>query len=183
MRKLAFLIFALLFGAPLALTAESLKGQPIEITSSGGTTYDNGIASARDNVAIHIGDTDIYADAADYDTRTHEVHVEGNVRIYRGLDLYVGDRGTYNTETKELTAHNLRTVDYPFLLGGKRLSTISEDAKLVQRGSFTTHDSSKPDFQIRATTVRVYEDDRVVLKNATFYVGNIPIFYWPYIYQ
>ena len=185
MRTLAILIFALLSGAAFAQTAQdsSLKGQPVEITSTGGTTYENGIATARENVAIHIGDTDIYADTAEYNSSTHEIHLEGNVRIYRGVEFYVGDRGTYNTETKAISADNLRTIDSPFYVGGDRISTVSEKAKLVRKGAFTTHDSSKPDFQIRATTVRVYEGDRVILKNATFYVGKVPIFYWPYIYQ
>ncbi len=185
MRALATLISALFAASALAQTATDpgLKGQPIEITSSGGTTYDNGIAFARDNVAIHIGDTDLYSDSARYNTTTKVVELEGNVRIYRGIELYVGDSGTYNTETREINAQNLRTTDYPYYLSGDRISTISENAKLVQTGSFTTHDSSNPDFQIRATTVRVYEGDRVILKNATFYVGKVPIFYWPYLYQ
>lgn len=186
MRKLAILFFAMVAAAAArAQTAqnESLKGQPMEITSSGGTTYENGIAIAHDHVAIHIGDVDIYADHARYNTETKVVEVEGNVRIYRGVSLYVGDRGTYNSETKEINADNLRTRDDLFYLSGERISTISENAKLVQKGSFTTHDSDHPDFQIRATTVRVYEGDRVILKNAAFYIGRVPIFYWPYIYQ
>lgn len=185
MRTAIILIFALLSGAALAQTpaGSNLKGQPIEITSTGGTTYEGGVAIARDNVAIHVGDTDIYADHARYNTATKVVEVEGNVRIYRGAELYVGDSGTYNTETREINADKLRTIDYPFFLSGDRITTISENAKLVQKGSFTTHDSATPDFQIRSTTVRVYEGDRVILKNATFYVGRIPIFYWPYLYQ
>ena len=181
----ALLIFALLAGSAPAQTAEnqSLKGQPIEITSSGGTTYEDGVAIATDNVAIHMGDTDIYADRARYNTTTKIVEVEGNVRIYRGTSLYVGERAVYNTETREVNADKLQTLDFPFYVAGERVSTISENAKLVQKGSFTTHDSASPDFQIRATTVRIHEGDRVILKNATFYVGKVPIFYWPYVYQ
>lgn len=187
MARLILLLFGLLGSAAAAIgqTAEdsSLKGQPMEITSSGGTTYENGVASARENVAIHIGDTDLYADFARYDMESKVVTLEGNVRIYRGAELYVGDRGTYNTETKELTAHKIRSVDFPYLVSGERVSTISDNARLVQTGSFTTHDSATPDFQVRATTVRVYEGDRVILRNVTFYVGRVPIFYWPYMYQ
>ncbi|HMJ06469.1 MAG TPA: hypothetical protein VK474_09470 [Chthoniobacterales bacterium] len=185
MRTPAAFLFAFVAGAAFAQTTEnpSGKGQPIEITASGGTNYENGIATARDNVAIHIGDTDIYADSADYNTTTHVVHVEGNVRIYRGVNFYIGDHGSYNTDTKVISADNLRTVDVPFFVGGARITTISETGKLVEKGTFTTHDSWKPDYQIRATTVRIYDNDRVILKNATFYVGKVPIFYWPYIYQ
>lgn len=185
MRRLIILIFALVSGAMHAQVAEnaSLRGQPIEITASGGTQYDGGVATARGNVAIHIGDTDIYSDYATYDTSTNIVRVEGNVRIYRGTEFFIGDRGTYNTETKAINAETLRTTDYPFLIGGESVTSLSENAKLVQKGSFTTHDSATPDFQVRATTVRIYENDRVIMKNATFYVGKVPIFYWPYLYQ
>jgi LPS-assembly protein len=186
MRKLlVILISALASHAAPAQTAEnsSLKGQPIEITSTGGTQYENGVATARENVSIRSGDTDIYADYARYDNATKVVYVEGNVRIYRGAELYVGDSGSYNTETREIEANKLRTLDFPFYLGGESIRTIGENASLVQKGSFTTHDSDTPDFQLRATTVRVYENDRVIAKNVTMYVGRVPIFYWPYIYQ
>ena len=186
MRKLlVFLIFAYVSHSAVAQTAEneSLKGQPIEITSTGGTHYENGVATARDNVAIRSGDTDIYADYARYDNTSKVVYVEGNVRIYRGAELYVGDSGSYNTETREIEANKLRTLDFPYYLGGEKIQTIGEDASLVQKGSFTTHDAENPDFQLRATTVRVYENDRVIMKNVTLYIGRVPIFYWPYVYQ
>jgi hypothetical protein len=186
MRKLlVILTTALVAHSAFAQTAEnpSLKGQPIEITSTGGTQYVNGVATARDNVAIRSGDTEIYADYARYDNTTKIVYVEGNVRIYRGIEIYVGESGAYNTETREIEANKLRTADLPFFLGGERITTIGENASLVQKGSFTTHDSENPDFQLRATTVRVYENDRAIMKNVTLYVGRVPIFYWPYVYQ
>jgi LPS-assembly protein len=31
--------------------------------------------------------------------------------------------------------------------------------------------------------MRIYEKDRVVFSNVTFYVRNVPIFWWPYMYQ
>ena len=80
----------------------------------GGTTYENGLATAHDNVAIHIGDTDIYADAAQYNSQTHEISVDGNVRIYRDVTLYLTDHAIYNTDTKQIkragNAHRLRAV-------------------------------------------------------------------------
>ena len=54
---------------------------------------------------------------------------------------------------------------------------------MIKNGSFTTHDSSQPDFHLNAQSVRIYQNDRVVFKNVTFYVGQTPIFWWPYLYQ
>src|SRR5256885_1834981 len=103
MRKPVSLFAALVLAAELAGGAiDTPKNQPVEITSTGQTTYENGLATARDNVAIHIGDTDIYADFAQYNPQKHEVLVEGHVRIYRDLNFYTGERAIYNIDTKEI---------------------------------------------------------------------------------
>lgn len=185
MRKLIVLIFALLLAQMARALDEptTFKGQPVEITASGETNYVNGVATARDNVAIHVGDTDIYADYADYSPETHIIKVRGNARIYRDVNLYVGDSATYNVETKEITAHSMRTQHDPYFVSGTEVTTISKDAYRVQNGYLTTHDSDHPSFHLQAKTVRIYEGDRVIFHNVTMYVGDIPIFWWPYLYQ
>jgi LPS-assembly protein len=159
------------------------ENAPIEITSTGATTYENGLATARDNVAIHVGDTDIYADYAQYNTNTHDVVLRGHVRIYRGLTLYIAESGVYNTDTKQIRAINGRTESEPYFLSGENVQSISENGYLIRSGTFTTHDSSKPDFHLRARKIRVYEGDRVIFLNVTMYIGNVPVFWWPYMYQ
>ena len=44
----------------------------------------------------------------------------------------------------------------------------------------TADDSSKPLLQIRAKRIRIYPGDRIVATDAVLYVGQVPIFYWPY---
>ena len=184
MRTLGWPIFILFFMIGVAGAAtKTPERQPVEITSTGETTYENNIATARDNVAIHIGDTDIYADYAQYNSRTHEVSVEGHVRIYRDVNLYVAERGTYNIDTKQIRTSNVRTEHEPYFLRGEKVTEVSENVYRVENASFTTHDSPKPDFHLRARTVRIYENDHVVFQNVTFYVGNVPVFWWPYMYQ
>jgi lipopolysaccharide export system protein LptA len=183
MRKLLLPIFLFLCGASLAPAQLASEKQPIEITATGDTNYQNGLATAHGNVVIHAGDTDIYCDSAQYNPKTKEVLAQGHVRIYRAVGLYVGERAIYNTETKEIQAVDMRTDKTPYLVGGENVTTISESAYLVRKGTFTTHDSSNPDFRLQARTVRIYEHDRVVFQNVTFYVGKVPIFWWPYLYQ
>jgi LPS-assembly protein len=157
--------------------------EPVEITSSGETTYNNGIATARDNVAIHIGDTDIYGDFAQYNSQTHEVLVRGNVRIYRDVSLYVADEGVYNIETKQIRTSAVRTEYHPYFLGSQNVKQTSTNVYHIENANFTTDDSSRPDFHLHARTVRVYENDHVVFQNVTFYIGKVPVFWWPYMYQ
>jgi len=183
MRRAGWLVFCSFAGADVAAAAQTPENQPIEITSSGETTYQNGVATARDNVAIHIGDTDIYADSAEYNSRTHEVSAEGDVRIYRGLNLYLAERGVYNIDTKEIRTSNVRTEHDPYFLSGQNMTQMSQNAYRAENATFTTDDTSNPDFHLHARTVRVYENDHVVFRDVRFYVGKVPIFWWPYLYQ
>src|SRR4029077_4802715 len=103
MRSLVLLLAGLLASAGWIYGEfKTPENAPIEITSTGQTTYENGMATARDNVVIHIGNTDLYADYAQYNSSTHDVVLRGHVRIYRDLSLYNADSGVYNTETKKI---------------------------------------------------------------------------------
>jgi len=184
MRTLVLLIATLLASAGLILgEIKTPENAPIEITSTGETTYENGLATARDNVAIHIGNTDIYADYAQYNSTTHDVELRGHVRIYRDASLYIAENGIYNTETKKIRAFNSRTESQPYFLTGVHVTSISDNGYLIKDGTFTTHDSPKADFHLHARTIRVYENDRVIFQYVTAYVGNVPVFWWPYLYQ
>ena len=184
MRKPLWSLVTLFCAAGIAQAAiNTPKDQPVEITSTGETNYENGLATARDNVAIHIGDTDIYSDFAQYNSRTHEVLVEGHVRIYRDVNMYVGEHAIYNIDTKQIRAGEMQTAYFPYFVSGTSVTSLSENAYLVENGNFTTHDAPTPDFHLRARKVRVYENDHVVFQNVTFYVRSVPIFWWPYVYQ
>ena len=184
MRTQVLLIATLLASAGLIQgKIKTQENAPIEITSTGETTYEGGLATARDNVAIHIGNTDIYADYAQYNPATHDVELRGHVRIYRDASLYIAENGIYNTETKKIRALNARTESEPYFLTGRHVTSISENGYLIKDGTFTTHDSPKNDFHLHAKTIRVYEDDRVIFQYVTAYVGKVPVFWWPYLYQ
>ena len=180
----------LLLLAALFVSAGLIRGEiktpenaPIEITSTGETTYENGLATAHDNVAIHIGNTDIYADYAQYNSTTHEAELRGHVRIYRDTSLYVAEHGFYNTETKKIRTINGRTESQPYFLTGRDVSSISDNGYFIRNGTFTTNDTAKPDFHLHARKIRIYEKDRVILQYVTAYVGNVPVFWWPYLYE
>jgi LPS-assembly protein len=184
MRTLVLLIATLVASAGLIQgEIKTPENAPIEITSTGETTYENGLATARDNVAIHIGDTDIYANYAQYNSATHDVELRGHVRIYRGISLYIAESGIYNTETKKIRALNARTESQPYFLTGGHVTSISDNGYLIQDGTFTTHDAPKADFHLHARKIRVYENDRVIFQYVTAYVGKVPVFWWPYLYQ
>src|SRR5438128_4869055 len=157
MRKPVRLFFMLFLIAGFARGAiKTPDNAPIEITSTGETSYENGLATASDNVAIQVGDTDIYADYAQYNSSTHDVELRGHVRIYRDVSLYIADSGVYNTDTKKIRAIKTRTESEPYFVSGENVTEISENGYLIRNGTFTTHDAPSPDFHLRARTIRLY---------------------------
>jgi len=186
MRARAAIFFFVLFTVVRsnAVDIETPKNQPVEITSTGETHYENGVAIAHDNVAIHVGDTDIYADSAQYDSQRHEISAQGHVRIYRADKMFICEHGTYNLDTKEVHAETVRSSSDPYFMSGETFVNFSDGHSVVQNGDFTTDDSgSSSDFHFHARKVRIYENDRVVFQNVTFYIGKVPVFWWPYLYQ
>lgn len=183
-------LYALLFllicqGARAQLP--NFGSMPVDIVNSDQTEYVNGRAIAQGNVVIQYGTTTIYADYAEYDTDpttgSHDVFAKGHVRIYDQDEVFVGERAVYNLETKKLHAANFQGDLYPFRFSADSISSIGPGAYLVKNSSFTTSDSSIPDYQLRAKSARIYTGQRIILRDVTLYVGNLPVFWWPYLYQ
>jgi lipopolysaccharide assembly outer membrane protein LptD (OstA) len=183
MKRLLFLL------AMVFLSTSGARGQfgsfgdlPVEITSES-TRMENGLAIAEQNVIILYGSTAIYCDYGQYNPDTRDVFLSGNVRIYRDGRLFTAERALYNLETKVLHTANFQGETLPFRFGGATLSTLGSNAYMVKDGIFTTSDSSKPDYYLKARTIRIYPKDRVIFSNVKLYVGRTPIFWYPYLYQ
>jgi len=183
MKRLLYLLALLLIGTTgVRAQFGSFGDVPIEITSEA-TRMENGLAIADKDVVIRYKDTMIYCDYAQYNPDTRDVYLKGSVRIYREGHLFTSERAIYNLETKILNAADFRGDTTPFEFQGESLSTLSSNSYLVKDGIFTTSDNSKPDWYMRAKTVRIYPKDRVVFSNITLYVGQTPVFWYPYLYQ
>ncbi|HEX4083696.1 MAG TPA: hypothetical protein VHY22_02200, partial [Chthoniobacteraceae bacterium] len=177
------LLLILPYPAVLRAQAPAFGTMPVDIVNADETYYENGIAFADGNVIIQYGTTTIYADHAQYHSDTHDVMATGHVRIYQIGETFVGDRAVYNLETKKLHAANFQGDLYPFRFAADTVSTIGPNSYLVRNGSFTTSDSSNPDYHLKAKSARIYPGQRIILRNVTLYVGNTPVFWWPYLYQ
>ncbi|HEY3897273.1 MAG TPA: hypothetical protein VGM54_01590 [Chthoniobacter sp.] len=183
MKRLLYSLALLLLSTTKMWAQFSAFGDvPVEITSES-TRMENGLAIADRDVIIRHKDTLIYCDYAQYNPDTRDVYLVGNVRIFKEGHLFTSDRALYNLETKILNAADMRGNTAPFEFSGDSLSTLNSNSYLVKEGIFTTSDNSKPDWSVRARTVRVYPNDRVIFSNVTVFVGRTPVFWYPYLYQ
>ena len=173
----------------LILSAQSGRAQlgsfgdsPIEINADGGTKFEGGVAIAENNVVIQYGAATIYCDYAEYNPETRDILVRGNVRIYRDKFVFIGDRAVYNLETKDLHGADFRGSSEPFLFSADSFASLNPNAFQTGNATFTTSDSSKPDYYLKSKTVRIFAKDHVEFSNVSLYVGQTQVFWWPYLY-
>ena len=55
----------------------------------------------------------------------------------------------------------------PFQVVGDTVLSFKENEYTILNGLITTSDSSKPDYYLRARTIRIYSGDRIILSNVT----------------
>lgn len=179
------LIALLALACPMLGRAQfgSFTDVPVEVDADGETRFENGVAVAEDNVVIRYGNTSIYSDYAQYSPDTRDVFVRGNVRIYREGRVFAGERAIYNLETKQLRTADIRGAEYPYAFSAESIFTLGGQEIKATDAIFTTSDSSKPDYFLKAKGVRIYPDDRIIFTGVKLYVGQTPIFYFPYLYQ
>jgi len=155
---------------------------PVEINSQQ-TRFEGGVAVAEGDVVVRYADVTIYCDYAEYNPNTHDIVLRGNVRLYRDRYAFIADRAIYNLQTKALKMSDFGGPKQPFQVVGDTVVSVKENEYTILNGLITTSDSSKPDYTLRARTIRIYSNDRLILSNVTMFVGRTPIFWFPYIYQ
>ncbi len=180
-RNLVFIIF--LLGVVFLSAEEGAPAVPIEITADGENRIVGEVAMAELNVIVRYGDDIIYADKISMDRKTKVVMASGNVRIYAGGSVYRGETLVYNLETKKLESSDFRMTSLPVFVGGLKITTPEPNHYSMKQGYFTTENRENPGFHFKASTVEIYNNNEVVLKNVVLYVGNIPVLWVPVFVQ
>ncbi|MEI6536353.1 MAG: hypothetical protein WCN98_13485, partial [Verrucomicrobiaceae bacterium] len=158
------------------------------------TNFDpeTGVATAIGEVHIKYDNVEITAGRAEYNSNTKDVIAHENVLIIKDGQIFRGETVTYNFETQDLKANNIRSGLPPVFYKTADMKTNSgalkgetgETSRIDGAGTyFTTHDSSHPNYHVTSKSLTIYPGDRIVMHNAKFYIGNQPVFFLPYFVQ
>jgi hypothetical protein len=106
----------------------------------------------------------------------------GNIRLYTPKEMLTGQRALFNLETKQMRALEFSGQHFPLLFHAFNLRAPSLREFRVRDATFTTDDSSQPNFRVESKSVRIYPDSRVIFSRSTVYIGQVPVFWFPYIF-
>ncbi len=166
----------------LAAQAQDTNG-PINIEGETGE-FDRatGLITYRNHININYGQSVLNADLLKVNMKTSEVFAEGNVIFQsEGGRLWRGDKLTYNFKTKVITGDTFRAGQPPYFISGDHLLTNPTNQTYTTTNAyFSTDDNARPNYRIRARKVVIIPGQMIEAQHATLYLGDVPVFYFPY---
>lgn len=134
----------------------------------------------KKNVIITDKDVKIIAQDMDFNLNTQEILAQGKVKWYKANTELAGENVRYNLETKKGYFTQTQTLALPWFGKAEEAEKKNEKRIDLKKAYLTTCELEKPHYRLKAKTVYLYPEDKVVAKNVLFYVGPLPIFYLPY---
>ncbi len=109
-----------------------------------------------------------------------KAYAEGHVVLYRGQDVFRGDKVYYDFQNDIASFPGGYIADAPWYSTGEQIEQVSKDKIEVYNGSITSCDLDRPHYALTAKRMTIYPGDKVIARNVVFRVLNRPIFWWPY---
>jgi LPS-assembly protein len=146
-------------------------------------------------VDIKYGNSHLTADTVELNTETGDGVAEGHVHFEDPKEQLEAERAEFNLSTRlgtlyqatgalkgKVVPHLRGAVPQPvtFYLTGERVVRETEDRMRVQKGSVTTCLGPSPGWQFKARDSSIEMEGYAHLRDATFWIRNIPVFYTPY---
>ncbi|MDB6063927.1 MAG: Organic solvent tolerance protein [Pedosphaera sp.] len=193
MTKLRASLSVLLLWAFIAPAHASPPERPsLEILAyKEGEMYEtNGImaGTATNGVVAKYGDMVLTADRASFNLQEEGgIYAEGNVRLQRTNETFLADKLHYNYLTEQMDAEPFRTGKAPLFAAGHGLhgeGVVSTNGVYTATNALiTTDDYYTPLQKIRAREMKFVSGQYVEARDATLYVGEVPVFYFPYYHR
>jgi len=139
--------------------------------------------SAQGDVQITQNGLSLLADSVIYRRLSGDALAEGGILLEKGNDTLKGDSLSLNliSQQGELLNGELFIKKSNFRVRAERLVKTGAEDYSMDRGSFTTCDGDNPSWRFEARKVAVSLNQFATARDAVFYVGDVPVFYTPYL--
>ncbi len=181
-RLALLLLLCVAFIVPAAGARGDTEPPVLEIQSPEMAEFDlNTGAISATNVLVKYGLTILTAHQASINTNTGDIFAEGDVRVQKEDQTWVGDRLRYNYLTSQLDGSEFRTGKTPFFAAGHDLHGNSDQHIYSATNALVTADDYyNPLFKIRAKRLKIVPGQYFEAWDAVLYAGKVPLFYFPY---
>jgi LPS-assembly protein len=133
---------------------------------------------AKGNVIFEWEGKKVFADYVEFNKKT--VKARSNVKVEESGNTIYADRVTYNYDEKtgcikETFGHHSSNV----FIRTKSMEIQNKDTYAINDIKLSKCDLDNPHIHINAKRGKLILNERLIIYNAIFYIGKIPIFYFP----
>ena len=173
--------FILLIIPVLALSSLADEKIPIKFEADKLDYYEEkGIIEGWENVRLSHKEIILSADYIHFDLNSHDLLAKGNVILHEKSKKFYAEEIRYNLRDELMTAHRIASFQKPWYMKAEKLTKVSPDEYIFERGEFTTCNLSPPHYRFSAKRIKVHPEVRLWAYNSLFYVHGIPLMYLPY---
>ncbi|HAV43171.1 TPA: hypothetical protein DCX15_04065, partial [bacterium] len=137
-------------------------------------------------VRASFKETRLEADSVQVDLEKGVITAWGNITLQEPKRILKGKRIIYNlTEEKVLADNGVEVkIDRLYVDGeGAEMEMKEERRTDLKKGDFTTCNYTPPHYKVKASRVVIYPEKNLWAYNVIFYLGRVPIFYFPIYYH
>jgi LPS-assembly protein len=136
---------------------------------------------ATGQVVVESGDMRMSADRLDMNTDTGVGIATGNVRFVTPEDDVHASTLEFNLSADRGILYDAEgTVGGVYRIKGQRVERRGPERINVRRGHITTCHQPRPDWEFRTREARIGVGNYVTLKDPSFWIKGVPVFYIPY---
>jgi lipopolysaccharide assembly outer membrane protein LptD (OstA) len=177
-----FLLFSFLFSS-LPSAVEAASENQIEATADN-LQYLQAEKKliGKGNVIVTYRDIELTADEAEINTETQEAHAKGHVVVRQvGQGTISSDEVFFNFEKSSGRFPDGRMFQFPWYGFGKELEQANSSKVIARDVYITSCDLPHPHYDVKAKEAVIYYDDKIIAKNVTLRILEVPVFWWPYL--
>jgi LPS-assembly protein len=151
--------------------------------SAGEVEYEKeSVIVARGGVEVRFENTVVQAEVVTLDQAAKTLVAEGKVSVTQGPQRLLGDRATFDLETKTGVFDNataMVTDEYTFR--GKTIAKTGDDTYRIEDGTFTSCSGDVPPWSFRISRADVRVEGYARVRHARMRIKNLPVLYFPYV--
>src|SRR5436190_2517853 len=141
----------------------------------------NHLFRGTNGVRFRFGEAVGTAEEVTMDTQTGDVIADGTVRLQRDDQVWASEHIRYNYRTRQMEAQQFRTGKPPVFASGEGLSADVTNHIFTGTNAFITLDDiANPEIKVRAKYIKIIPGQKIVARQATLLVGDVPVFYFPF---
>lgn len=141
-------------------------------------SYNPPVLVGEGKVKVEYQGITVEAEKIQINLDSSEIKGWGNISLSLNSHRIRGKKLSFNLKRKEGFIEQSSGKEGPIIF--RALKThIFTDRILLSNGSFTTCDRSFPHYRIVAKNIQFYPGEKIVVRNATFYLDSFPVFWAP----